>query len=188
MTEFGKMMLALLTALTTESMLFSRGIGFSRVLKAARKGWAIGLYAGLICIFSLLSALFAPMVAGWLPAFWFPLSVAVLAAAWYLAACLILAFAVPKVYRKISEYLPSAAINSVVLSIPFLGGMAQWSVGECIGFALGTGISFWIVGWLLVEMMPRLTHISVPRAFRGTPAVFLYLAILALAFLGFAKV
>ena len=187
MTEFGKMMLALLAALTTESMLFSRGIGFSRVLKAARKGWAIGLYAGLICIFSLLSALFSPRVAGWLPAFWFPLSVAVLAAAWYLAACLILAFAVPKVYRKISEYLPSAAINSVVLSIPFLGGMAQWSVGECIGFALGTGISFWIVGWLLVEMMPRLTHISVPRAFRGTPAVFLYLAILALAFLGFAK-
>lgn len=187
MTEFGKMMLALLAALTTESMLFSRGIGFSRVLKAARKGWAIGLYAGLICIFSLLSALFSPMVAGWLPAFWFPLSVAVLAAAWYLAACLILAFAVPKVYREISEYLPSAAINSVVLSIPFLGGMAQWSVGECIGFALGTGISFWIVGWLLVEMMPRLTHISVPRAFRGTPAVFLYLAILALAFLGFAK-
>lgn len=187
MTEFGKMMLALLAALTTESMLFSRGIGFSRVLKAARKGWAIGLYAGLICIFSLLSALFSPMVAGWLPAFWFPLSVAVLAAAWYLAACLILAFAVPKVYRKISEYLPSAAINSVVLSIPFLGGMAQWSVGECIGFALGTGISFWIVGWLLVEMMPRLTHISVPRAFRGTPAVFLYLAILALAVLGFAK-
>lgn len=187
MTEFGKMMLALLAALTTESMLFSRGIGFSRVLKAARKGWAIGLYAGLICIFSLLSALFSPMITGWLPAFWFPLSVAVLAAAWYLAACLILAFAVPKVYRKISEYLPSAAINSVVLSIPFLGGMAQWSVGECIGFALGTGISFWIVGWLLVEMMPRLTHISVPRAFRGTPAVFLYLAILALAFLGFAK-
>ena len=83
MTEFGKMMLALLAALTTESMLFSRGIGFSRVLKAARKGWAIGLYAGLICIFSLLSALFSPMVAGWLPAFWFPLSVAVLAAAWY---------------------------------------------------------------------------------------------------------
>lgn len=188
MTEFGKMMLALLAALTSESILFSRGIGFSRVLKAARKGWAIGLYAGLICIFSLLSALFSPMLAAWLPAFWFPLTVAVLAAVWYLAACLILAFAAPKIYRKISEYLPSAAINSVVLAIPFLGGMAQWSWGESVGFALGTGLSFWLTGWLLAEMMPRLTHISIPRAFRGTPAVFLYLAILALAFLGFAKV
>lgn len=65
---------------------------------------------------------------------------------------------------------------------------AQWSWGESVGFALGTGLSFWLAGWLLAEMMPRLTHISIPRAFRGTPAVFLYLAILALAFLGFAKV
>ena len=133
-------------------------------------------------------ALFSPMLAAWFPAFWFPLTVAVLAAVWYLAACLILAFAAPKIYRKISEYLPSAAINSVVLAIPFLGGMAQWSWGESVGFALGTGLSFWLAGWLLAEMMPRLTHISIPRAFRGTPAVFLYLAILALAFLGFAKV
>ena len=76
----------------------------------------------------------------------------------------------------------------MVFSLPFLGRLHQWNGWQAVGFALGTGLAFFLSTWLLTEMLPRLRSLDMPASFRGMPGVFLYLAILALALLGFARI
>ncbi|HIS50392.1 MAG TPA: hypothetical protein IAA80_07815 [Candidatus Gallacutalibacter pullistercoris] len=187
MRELGELMLAVLAALTAENLFFSQGMGFDRVLQAARRGTMLGIYALLVTLFSLVSGLLLFWLSGMVPVLWLPLVSAGVTGGVYLLVCIVLVMGAPEWYRKISWCLAPAAINTVVFSIPFLVRLQEWNPWQAIGFSLGTGVAFWLAAWLLTEMIPRLRHISMPAAFRGMPAVFLYMAILALAFLGFAR-
>ena len=116
MRELGELMLAVLAALTAENLFFSQGMGFDRVLQAARRGTMLGIYALLVTLFSLVSGLLLFWLSGMVPVLWLPLVSAGVTGGVYLLVCIVLVMGAPEWYRKISWCLAPAAIP---LSFPF---------------------------------------------------------------------
>lgn len=87
----------------------------------------------------------------------------------------------PRTVRRLGV----AAFNTLVLAVPFVNYRAAFGVFEAIGSGLGAGLAF-IGAVLLINFGLRAIQKNkdIPEAFRGTPAIFLYVAILSLAFTG----
>ena len=188
MNELAQIWLTAIAAMTAENLFLTQGMGFSRIIHSTRRGKSIGLYACAVTFFSLVVSLSVQGIWSFLPAnvaLWMPLIAAAVTCLWYLVACLILATGMKKLYQKISWCLAPAAINSVVLSLPFIARVKEWSAAQLTGASLGTGVAFLVTAWLIADAIPRLRHISMPASFRGAPALFLYVALLGWAFLGF---
>lgn len=100
----------------------------------------------------------------------------------YLVTVLIvrLANAPKRVIRRVGI----AAFNTLVLSVPFINYRAGFSIAEAIGSGLGAGVAF-IIAVLLINIgLQRLEqNTSIPRHFKGTPAIFIYVSLLSLAFM-----
>ena len=81
--------------------------------------------------------------------------------------------------------LSPAAINCVVLSLPFYQSSLAAGTLAALGFALGTGLSFLAASVVLRELLANSRRRGVPEAFRGTPLMLLAIGLISLAFLGF---
>ncbi len=80
-----------------------------------------------------------------------------------------------------------AAFNTLVMAVPFINYRAAFSVAEAIGSGIGSGFAFVIAVLLINVGLRRLdSNENIPEIFKGTPAIFIYVAILSLAFSGFA--
>lgn len=78
-----------------------------------------------------------------------------------------------------------AAFNTLVLAVPFINYRAAFSIVEAIGSGLGSGLAFAIAVLTVNVGLRRLDKCqNIPEAFKGTPAIFIYVAILSLAFTG----
>jgi Predicted NADH:ubiquinone oxidoreductase, subunit RnfA len=190
MTVFIQMMFTALAAVAAENILFSGGIGFSRVLRAARRPATLGLYSLFVTVFSLISILlstvFNPVVAQSGAVLYLrPLLFALCAAAVYLVAAFLVKTLFPAVYRKYGEILSPAAINTVVLAMPYVQKSFKLDSLNAVGFALGTGLSFFLAAEILAHAAIRCRNEDMPKAFGGLPAMLIYIGILSLAFAGF---
>ncbi len=87
----------------------------------------------------------------------------------------------PRTVRRLGV----AAFNTLVLAVPFINYRAAFGVFEAIGAGLGAGAAY-ILAVLLLNFGLRAINQnkSIPEVFRGTPAVFIYAALLSLAFTG----
>lgn len=185
---FAEMMATALLALGAENLLFAGGSGFSRALRSARRPAAAGRYALLVAWFSLASALigFRP-----LPPFGTggealrPACFAAAAAGVYAATAALLRFLLPALYRRVSGLLAPAAVNTVVLAMPYVRRSFSFGPAAAAGYALGTGLAFYLASLLLAGAEPKCRNADMPAAFRGLPAAFLYVGILSMAFAGF---
>lgn len=78
-----------------------------------------------------------------------------------------------------------AAFNTLVLAVPFINYRAAFSIVEAIGSGLGSGLAFAIAVLTVNIGLRRLDECkNIPDSFKGTPAIFIYVAILSLAFTG----
>lgn len=79
-----------------------------------------------------------------------------------------------------------AAFNTLVLAVPFINSRAAFGIFEALGVGLGSGFAF-IIAVLLINQGLRAIaqNENIPEAFKGTPAIFLYVALLSLVFTGF---
>jgi electron transport complex protein RnfA len=189
MTVLVQMLLTALAAVSAENIFFSGGIGFSRVLRAARKPQTIRLYSVFITFFSLvsilLSAVLNPLLQGSeLLVFLRPVIFAGCAAVVYFAVSGLTRLIVPEFFKKHSIMLSSAAINTVVLSMPYVQRNFKYGLPESAAFAVGTGAAFFLAATVLTYSVASYRNDDMPKAFRGLPAVLLYLGILSLAFAG----
>lgn len=190
MTVFVQLLLTALMAVTAENILFAGGIGFSRVLRAARRPRTLGMYSGFVTVFSLISTLLSSLLGPALLAnaaltYLRPVIFALCAAAAYLAASFLLQFFLPSFFRKYGEILSPAAINTIVLSMPFVQKSFKLDIANAAAFAVGTGVAFFLAARILARTMARYKNDDMPRAFNGLPAVLIYIGILSLAFAGF---
>lgn len=188
MTVFLQILFAALAAITTENLLFSGGIGFSRVLRAARKPKLIGLYSLLIALYSMAAMLIST---GLYP--FFQNGILLMARPAILAACIVLVYIIvagalkvlaANFYKKHGSVFSISAINTIVLSMPYAQKSFKLSLTQAAGFALGTGAAFFLAAVLLSYGAARCRSEDMPKAFRGMPAAFLYIGILSLAFAG----
>ena len=116
--------------------------------------------------------------------FYRPAVLAACAAAVYLLAAFALKVWAPGLYRRVEPILSPAAINCIVISMPYLRRILKLDAFEAVGFALGTGVAFFLAVLVLSAAMPNLKNPDAPKAFRGLPSLFIYVGILSMAFLG----
>jgi len=95
----------------------------------------------------------------------------------------------PKLFGKIKAYVHLSVFNCSVLGALFLNTQFGGALTGYIGFGLGTGVGFFLAGYLLYIAHPRLNSELVPAAFRGLPITLVYTGIISLAlyaFIGYA--
>ena len=61
----------------------------------------------------------------------------------------------------------------------------SFTLGESLGFGLGSGIGYVLAVLLVTEARHRLRSKAIPKAFRGLPITLVYIGVLALAIYGF---
>ena len=87
----------------------------------------------------------------------------------------------PRTVRRIGV----AAFNTLVFAVPLINYRSAFTVAEAIGAGIGAGIAFVIAVILINSGLKRLDmNKSIPKCFKGTPAMFIYVALLSLAFIG----
>lgn len=106
-----------------------------------------------------------------------------------LLATYMLTMAVVLVYGKVTprtvRRIGIAAFNTLVLAVPFINYRSAFSVVEAIGAGIGAGVAYVIAVLLINNGLKRLDmNKTIPACFKGTPAMFIYTAILSLAFVG----
>lgn len=98
-----------------------------------------------------------------------------------MAAVLIYGKVSPRTVRRIGI----AAFNTLVLAVPLINYRSAFSPVEAVGAGLGAGVAYIIAVILINNGLKRLdANKSIPPCFKGTPAMFIYTAILSLAFIG----
>jgi electron transport complex protein RnfA len=189
---FFKLFVTALAAVGAENLLFTGGAGFSRALRCAQRPDTVGIYSLLVTWFTLLS-----MFAGvWLDPF-LPVSgsaglvrascLAAAAAAAYVVTFVLLRMVLPtRAKEKAAPLLAPAAVNTVVLAMPYLRRSFSLDPVQAAGYALGTGAAFYLASVVLIHVQAICRNPDMPQAFRGLPASILYLGILSMAFAGFA--
>ncbi len=181
------MMLAALLALTVESLLLSGGMGFSRVLRAARRPGSIGVFSLFVTLFSLMSAgsgLWLNRVLAGNGA----LRTAALAAAAavsYLLVAGLLRGLLPGFFKRNEQTVALAAVNTVVLAMPYVQELFGFGPVQAAGYALGTGAAFFLASLVLAGARGICSNPDMPEAFSGLPATLIYVGILSMAFAGF---
>lgn len=104
----------------------------------------------------------------------------------YLIVVLIFAKLV-KASKKFVSLIGIAAFNTLIMAVPLLNRRAGSDLAECVGMALGAGVSFALASALIgLGIKTIRKNKSIPESFRYTPAVFIYVGLLSLAFMGFS--
>ena len=90
-----------------------------------------------------------------------------------------------KVQPATKRRIGIAAFNTLVLAMPLINYRSAFTVIESIGAGLGAGLAYIIAVLLINGGLKKLdTNTFIPKCFKGTPAIFIYTAILSLAFTG----
>ena len=186
---FARMVTTALLALTAESLLFSGGVGFSRALRAGHRPSSILFCSLFVTLFSLGSAgagvLLNPYLVSGPGEFVRPAVFTAAAALMYLAAAYLLRRAAPAVYRRNAGPLALSAANTVVVAVPWVQQIFGFGPSQAAGYALGTGVSFFLASLVLSRAEKTCANPDMPEAFSGLPAELIYVGILSLAFTGF---
>ena len=90
-----------------------------------------------------------------------------------------------KVQPATKRRIGIAAFNTLVFAMPLINYRSAFTVIESIGAGLGAGFAYIIAVLLINNGLKKLdSNTSIPKCFKGTPAIFIYTAILSLAFTG----
>lgn len=184
----------LVTALFTvfvQNLVLNSGLGMSEAIRVSTKPGMFGKFAAMISGFSVVTSVICSLLNtvigfGAMP---FAGKAAVyggILAAVYILICVILKL-IFRVTDKFLGTLGIAALNTLVFAVPFINDSAAYSFADSIGSGLGAGIAFVLAAALISKGSAALDkNENIPEAFRGTPAMLIYVGLLSLAFAGFA--
>lgn len=175
-----------------ENVILTTGFGSSVMLHMVKKPKSIWLFSAIMGVFSVLTVAIAyPLDKHFgtdINNLWRPFMMVAITVVLYIVFTLVLMFALPKFYRRVSRLMPMAAFNNLVTGIALVCN-AHFGAGLAgnIGLAIGSCLSFGILTWITAEGIERMDNPDMPEAFRGTPSTLLYVGLLALALMGFAS-
>ncbi|NMP37595.1 MAG: hypothetical protein GX051_05655 [Clostridiales bacterium] len=174
-----------------QNLIFSGGYGVSESIRMAAKPKKLWKISAAISVLSVLTATvcrlldFIPAVksAGMLA------HAAVFVGAEfviYSAACLSMRAIFQGERRKAAvKIIGIAAFNSLILAVPLINRKLNYNLYESVGFGIGAGAAFAVSVLLINAGMRRLeSNEDIPEAFKGLPAIFIYVALLSMAFTG----
>lgn len=175
-----------------ENVILTTGFGSSVMLHMVKKPKSIWLFSAIMGVFSVLTVAIAyPLDKHFgtdINNLWRPFMMVAITVVLYIVFTLVLMFALPKFYQRVSRLMPMAAFNNLVTGIALVCN-AHFGAGLAgnIGLAIGSCLSFGILTWITAEGIERMDNPDMPEAFRGTPSTLLYVGLLALALMGFAS-
>lgn len=186
MTHFTSMLTAALYAALVQNMIFSTGYGMSESIRMAKRPKHFFMYGGTVTFFSLALSLICfllnriPFVFSLDTKYRIALYAAVLLLL-YLVTALICLTAL-KADKKFMNSLGMCALNTLIIALPVVNFKAGYTLAETVGMGIGAGIAFTLSMLLINTGMKHIKNNRyIPEIFRGTPALFIYISLIALA-------
>ncbi len=189
MRLFFDMISAAFYAIIMQNLVFNGGLGMSESIRMAAKPKKLFSTAGTIIYFSTVTAVicrcldYIPIIEKQNQAIHFLLFFAVLLAVYFVTGALILIVLKPD--KRLMTKISMCAMNTLVMAIPLLNHRSLSSLGESIGTGFGSGVAFIVASLLISVGITKIAHNKrIPEQFRGTPIIFIYVALLSMAFTG----
>ncbi len=176
-------------ALFSQNLVFNGGFGMSEAIRIATKPKDFFPIALLVAFFTSATAAICNLL-DLIPA------INVLSTAEHLGIyCLILALVylaftginllINRKNKQNIHRIGMAAVNTLVLAVPIINRRAAFNTAESIGLGLGAGIAFIVAVLLISAAEERIrTNNTMSNAFKGKPALFIYIALISLGFAG----
>ena len=182
-----------LLAIFAQNAVFTRALGVSRMVQLVGDDrTSSALFGMMLCITQVLVAPAAFFAGRWFIA---PLdNRAQLRPLVYIASIALVCLAEHLVLwllrslprrSQLLRIVPLAALNSGVLGTVLVERTQTFTLGQSLGFGLGSGIGYVLAVLLVTEARHRLRSKAIPKAFRGLPITLVYIGVLALAIYGF---
>ncbi len=92
---------------------------------------------------------------------------------------------VPSLYKSMGVYLALITTNCAVLGVTINCISKNYGYVQSIVYALGSALGFLLSMLIMSAVRSRLKGANVPKAFEGTPILYIAAGLLSLAFLGF---
>ena len=92
---------------------------------------------------------------------------------------------IPSLYKSMGVYLALITTNCAVLGVTINCISKNYNYGQSLVYALGSAIGFIISMVVMSGVRSTLKTAKVPKAFQGTPILYVAASLLSLAFLGF---
>lgn len=180
-----------LIAVLIQNLVFTGIYGADEALRMAVKPRRLFGFCVMVAYFSVLTAVVCRLLDK-IPAI-YSMSSALHLAVFAGALTVIYALTAGIVYallhppQKFMSMIGMAAINTLVMSVPIINRRAGHGIGQSVATAVGAALAFFIAVLLLHTGMQRQEqNREMPESFKGTPAAFIYFALLSMAFMGFS--
>ena len=189
MNIFLNLLSAALYVMLFQNLIFNGGYGLSEAVRMSAKPRQLLPMAVFITLFSTITSAigvlvdFFPVIHNLNEIYHALIYVGILLVVYIVA--MIIANIVPKVQPATKRRIGIAAFNTLVLAMPLINYRSAFNVVESIGAGLGAGLAYIIAVILINSGLKKLdTMTTIPKIFKGTPAIFIYTALLSLAFTG----
>ena len=183
------LMLCLLLVLA-QNLLFSGGYGISEVISTAvTKKRAV--FCGLTSICAIALSILSYGVVSVVKLITdnvYIVYTAIIATAAVLYVIMLIILHILDVKKSTLNLLLLSAFNSAVLVIPFAAQSMDSGFLGALFLAIGGAVGYSLALFLVSEGLKRLNYSDMPKAFRGIPAVIIFIGILAMAFVSFSGV
>lgn len=176
-------------ALLLQNLVFNGGFGMSEAIRIATKPKDFFPIALLVAFFTSMTAAVCTLLDS--ISFINSLSTAehlgiycfVLAAVYLIFTAIVILTSRKR--KKDTHRIGMAAVNTLVLAVPIINRRAAFDIPESIGLGLGAGVAFIIAVMLISAAEERNSaNDTMSNAFKGKPALFIYIALISLGFAG----
>lgn len=92
---------------------------------------------------------------------------------------------IPGLYKSMGVYLALITTNCAVLGVTINCIAKDYNYGQSLVYALGSALGFLLSMVIMSAVRSRIKVAKIPKAFKGTPILYIAAGLLSLAFLGF---
>ncbi len=189
--DFFSLLLASLTAVLFENIIFSKALGTSTMLVFAKYPRNVLEFGLTITYFCLLTGAVSYPFSVYLGKndisyLYMPL-IYVLCVGFIYALTLILLWKLfPKLFLRLKKYIHLSSFNCAVIGVPFIAS-AQAGFARYMATALATGLGFMLATYLMSINYSRFSSEEISKSFRGFPSAMIYIGIISMLMFVFQR-